>query len=125
MNKEVKPEPEPASEQQTTVSAEAKKAAQPKAKAKRKRRAKRAALKSGAGPKRRRANRPYPTAPLDETLELAEFVQKVAGGQRVRRLTLLGRMNRSPSSSGVVTLITNSNKYGITSGSYAADYLEL
>jgi hypothetical protein len=62
---------------------------------------------------------------LEEVLQLADQIQSVAAGERVRRLTLLKAMNRSPTSSGIVTLITNSGKYGITTGSYAAEFLEL
>lgn len=50
---------------------------------------------------------------------------KFASGDRVRRLTLLGQMDKSPTSGPTKMMITNSGKYGITSGSYAAEYLEL
>ena len=48
-----------------------------------------------------------------------------AAGDRVRRLTLLEKMGKSASSSTTKMMITNSGKYGITTGSYAADFLEL
>lgn len=50
---------------------------------------------------------------------------KHASGDKVRRLTLLQKMDKSPNSSGTKMMITNSGKYGITTGSYAAEYLEL
>lgn len=83
--------------------------------------------KSGAvrGGTRSRQARPYPAAPFEEALTLAEAIQTYASGQRVRRLTLLGKMNRSPNSSSTKMLITTSGKYGLTTGSYVAEYLEL
>ena len=48
-----------------------------------------------------------------------------AAGERVRRLTLLEKTAKSASSSATKMMITNSGKYGITIGSYAADFLEL
>ena len=48
-----------------------------------------------------------------------------AAGERVRRLTLLEKMGKSATSSATKMMITNSGKYGITTGSYAADFLEL
>jgi hypothetical protein len=46
-------------------------------------------------------------------------------GDKVRRLTLLQKMDKSPNSSSTKMMITNSGKYGITKGSYIAEYLEL
>ena len=48
-----------------------------------------------------------------------------AAGERVRRLTLLEKLGKSATSSATQMMITNSGKYGLTTGSYAADYLEL
>ncbi len=81
--------------------------------------------KSKAKHKRTRAVRPYPSSSFEEALKLAEAIQKIAPSGRVRRLTLCEHMKISPTSSSTVTLITNSGKYGITKGSYAADWLEL
>lgn len=50
---------------------------------------------------------------------------KHAAGEKVRRLTLLQKMDKSPTSGPTKMMITNSGKYGITTGSYAAEYLEL
>ncbi len=80
--------------------------------------------KAGATRRSRQA-RPYPAAPFEEALTLAEAIQKYASGQRVRRLTLLQKMDRSPTSSSTQILITTSGKYGLTTGSYAAEYIEL
>ena len=43
----------------------------------------------------------------------------------MRRLTLLGQLNKSPNSSATRMLITNSSRYDLTSGSYAAEWLAL
>jgi len=50
---------------------------------------------------------------------------RLASGEKVRRLTLLQQMDKSPNSSTTKMLITNSGKYGITKGSYVAEFLEL
>ncbi|OOX26004.1 hypothetical protein Xazr_16830 [Xanthomonas campestris pv. azadirachtae] len=56
---------------------------------------------------------------------MGEAIMQFASGDRVRRLTLLQQRNKSPTSGPTKQIITNSGKYGITSGSYAAEYLEL
>jgi hypothetical protein len=84
------------------------------------------AIKAGSGlVGRTREARPYPAAPFEESLTLADAIQKFASGERVRRLTLLREMDRSPNSGATKMLITNSGKYGLTTGSYAAEWLEL
>ena len=75
--------------------------------------------------KRTRVIRPYPVVSFEDALPLAEAIQKYASGEKVRRLTLFKQLNRSLTSSTTQTLITNSAKYGLTSGSYVADWLEL
>jgi hypothetical protein len=72
-----------------------------------------------------RVSRPYPASSFEEALRLAEAIQKIAAGGKVRRLTLCEQLKISPTSSGTIMLITNSGKYGVTKGSYAADWLEL
>jgi hypothetical protein len=80
-----------------------------------------------AGGKKKRSRRTtlFPAASFEEALTLANAIQKHAAGQKVRRLTLLDQMQKSPDSSGTRQLIVNSNKYGLTKGSYIAEYLEL
>lgn len=75
--------------------------------------------------KRKRRTPLFPAASFEESLTLAEAIQKHAAGQRVRRLTLFDQMGKSPDSSGSRQIIINSTKYGLTKGGYAADYLEL
>ena len=56
---------------------------------------------------------------------LAKAIQDHAGGQKVRRLTLFEKLDQSPDSAETRRLITASNQYGLTRGSYTAEYLEL
>jgi len=79
----------------------------------------------GKHKRKARVSRPYPASSFEEALKLAEAIQKIAAGGRLRRLTLCEQMTISPTSSGTIMLITNSGKYGITKGSYAAEWLEL
>jgi len=74
---------------------------------------------------RTRKPRPYPASSFTDALPLGEAIMKHASGEKVRRLTLLQQMDKSPNSGPTKMMITNSGKYGITKGSYAAEYLEL
>jgi hypothetical protein len=75
--------------------------------------------------RRTRTQRNFPAGPFEEALELAQAIWRFAAGERIRRLTLFEQLQKSPDSGGSRQLITNSNRYGLTSGSYAAEYLEL
>src|SRR5438046_823572 len=79
-------------------------------------RAKRAskAGKKGAAITRTRAARPYPASSFNEAAPLGTAIHQYASGQRVRRLTLLKQMQKSPTSGPTKQLITNSGKYKIT-----------
>jgi hypothetical protein len=81
--------------------------------------------KSSSTKSRKRTARPYPASPFQEALSLAEGIHTYASGERVRRLTLFKHLDKSPSSSSSHMLITNSTKYGLTTGSYVAEWLEL
>lgn len=91
----------------------------------RKRARKRKKGKANEKTARKRTIRPYPASSFEEALPLAEAIQKFASGEKVRRLTLLDHMNKSPTSGPTRMLITNAGRYGLTSGSYAAEWLEL
>ena len=67
----------------------------------------------------------FPAASFEEALTIANAIQKHAAGQKVRRLTLFDQMGKSPDSGPSRQLIVNSNKYGLTKGSYTAEHLEL
>lgn len=90
-----------------------------------KKRTKRHKKSSGDDEARTRTARPYPASSFTDALAVGEAIMKFAAGDRVRRLTLLGHMDKSPNSGPTKQMITNSGKYGITTGSYAAEYLEL
>ncbi len=101
---------------------------QPRKKAARKRvAAAKGKSKAAAPPKKKggAAARPYPVASFREATAIAEGMFRIRSGDKVRRLTLLEQMQRNPNSSATRMLITNSSKYGITTGSYAAEYIEL
>lgn len=74
---------------------------------------------------RSRKARPYPASSFTDALPLGDAIMKHAAGDKVRRLTLLQQMDKSPTSGPTKMMITNSGKYGITTGSYAAEHLEL
>ena len=75
--------------------------------------------------RRTRKQRNYPAWTFEQSLSLAVAIQKFASGEKVNRLTLFKAIEKSPTSSSSQNLITNSTKYGLTKGSYAAEYLEL
>jgi hypothetical protein len=79
---------------------------------------------SEKGSTRTRHARPYPVVAFNQATTIGDGIHKIAAGEKVRRLTLLKQLNLSPGSSSTQMLITNSGKYKITIGSYAADYLE-
>jgi hypothetical protein len=89
--------------------------------------AKTSTTKRTSATKTRRTRRTtlFPAASFEEALTLANAIQKHASGQKVRRLTLFDQMGKSPDSSTSRQLIVNSNKYGLTKGSYTAEHLEL
>lgn len=76
-------------------------------------------------PRRGRVARTFPASSFMEALPLAEAIQRFAAGQKIRRLTLFENLGRSPDSGHSRQLITNSAQYGLTKGSYTAEYLEL
>lgn len=67
----------------------------------------------------------FPSTSFEEALTIANAIQKHAGGQKVRRLTLFDQISKSPDSGSSRQLITNGGKYGLTKGSYTAEHLEL
>jgi hypothetical protein len=79
----------------------------------------------GAGRSGRRTRRTtlFPASTFEDALELPAAIFKMASGQMVRRITLLDELGKSPTSSATRQLITNSSKYGLTTGSYNAEML--
>jgi hypothetical protein len=82
------------------------------------------AIEKGATGRARTA-RPYPASSFEDALSLGQAIMTLAAGDRVRRLTLMERLGKSDTSSTTRMMITNSGKYGITTGSYASEFLEL
>jgi hypothetical protein len=87
--------------------------------------------KTGASAKKQQAAsrgataRPFPASTFEEALTLADGIQKFASGQRIRRLTLFDKLGKPPESGPSRQLITNSNRYGLSAGSYKADSIDL
>ena len=71
--------------------------------------------KRGRGP-----TKPYPMMPFEEVLLLSRGIVEYGVGGEIERLTLLGKLDLSPSSSKTRALIIDSTKYGLTVGSYNA-----
>lgn len=80
---------------------------------------------AGQAPRRTRRKRIFPNMSFEESLFLANAIQKHASGQEVRRLTLFEALKRSPDSGPTRKLITASGQYGLTTGAYNADVLSL
>ena len=80
-----------------------------------------------AAPKstRTRKERKFPVLTFEESLVLPNAIQQHAAGQRVRRLTLFEKLNQSPDSRETRRTVTASGQYGLTRGSYTAEYIEL
>lgn len=81
----------------------------------------------GAAPsgRKKRTARPFPAVSFKEALFLAQAIQKHGAGQRTRRLTLFEALQRSPDSGPSRKLITSSVQYGLTTGGYSAEWLDL
>lgn len=75
--------------------------------------------------KRKRTVRNYPACAFEESVDFAKEILAFGSGQSVRRLTLFDHLGKSPDSGASRQLIINSNKYGLTEGSYSAENLRL
>jgi hypothetical protein len=75
--------------------------------------------------RRRRTVRNFPAAPFEESVEFVKQMYEFGSGSPVRRLSLFDHIGKSPDSGPSRMLIVNSNKYGLTKGSYAAEILEI
>ncbi len=95
-----------------------------------KKRKKKTAAKGTTGAKKAGSRRPrrdanFPATTLEDALALAQAIQKHGAGQKIRRLTVFDEMGRSPESGPSRLMITNSSRYGLTTGGYQAEFLEL
>ncbi len=75
--------------------------------------------------KRSRKKKPFPLAPFEECYEFAKVIHTIGAGQKVRRLTIFEKLEKSPDSGPSRMMITNCNKYGLIIGGYTAEYIEL
>ena len=67
----------------------------------------------------------FPASTFEDALELATAIYTFGSGQPVRRITLFDNLGKSPDSGTTRQLVTNSAKYGLTTGSYSAELLGL
>ena len=79
----------------------------------------------GSETRRRAGRKPYPTMTFERALDMPRSIKEHGVEGRIRRLTLFEHMGRSPGSSNSRTLITASARYGLTTGGYQAEFLEL
>jgi hypothetical protein len=77
------------------------------------------------GKRRTRRPRSFPPMSFNEALFLAQAIHTHGSGQKVRRITLFEALNRSPTSGATRNMITASGQYGLTTGGYNAEFLEL
>jgi hypothetical protein len=74
----------------------------------------------------RAASKAFPASSFQEALTIADAIQAYSGGSgKIRRLTLFDALKKSPDSGPSRQLVTNSARYGLTTGSYKAEHLEL
>jgi hypothetical protein len=79
----------------------------------------------GKNAKRARRTPLFPASSFEEALTVPLAIQKHAAGMKVRRVTLFGNMGKSPDSGASRQLCINAHKYGLTTGSYSAEFLDL
>ena len=75
--------------------------------------------------KKRRGPKTFPVLPFEEVVRLAMTIHDAGLSGQMRRVTLLGKLERSPESSQSRTLITVSSRYGLTEGSYQAQQISI
>ena len=78
-----------------------------------------------ASDERRRRTRLFPASTFEDALTIPAAIQKYAAGQKTRRLTIFDALGKSPDSGPSRQLVTNANAYGLASGGYQAEFLEL
>ena len=75
--------------------------------------------------KRTRITRPYPTHSFQDSVPIAETIQRVNGGLPVETELLAKEMGTSARSSSFIQKLNASSKYGLTVGSYSDDFIQL
>lgn len=74
---------------------------------------------------RKRGWKLFPVLTFNEALILAKGIVEHSAGKKMRRLTLFDKLNKSPTSGPSRLLVTISSRYGLTTGSYTAEYLTI
>jgi predicted nucleotide-binding protein len=82
-------------------------------------------LNEGSKKRKPKATQAYPKNSLMDSLKVAQAIKDDNAGKPFNRLTLAKSLNYSPSSYSFRMLITSSSKFGLTTGSYAAEKIEL
>lgn len=72
-----------------------------------------------------RKRRNFPMTPFQECWEFTKMIYDLGAGQKVRRLTVFEKLDKSPDSSASRMLITNCSKYNLLKGNYSSEYLEI
>lgn len=76
-----------------------------------------------SGKRARGPAKAFPIRTFQDALDLSKAIEVHGSGNRIRRITLFGQIERSPNSRQSRDLITSSGRYGLTEGGYQADYL--
>ena len=84
-----------------------------------------AEAQSSTSRRRRSGAKPYPTLKFEDVVVLAKTISDQGVSERMRRLSLFERLERSPDSGHSRMLVSGSSKYGLTTGSYQAEHLVL
>jgi hypothetical protein len=78
------------------------------------------------GTKRTRGStKTFPLTPFEDALPLAQAIHDHGVDGELRRMKAFDRLGKSPESSMSRQLVTDSGRYGLTTGSYGAEYLRL
>ena len=75
--------------------------------------------------RRQRSTKPFPVTKFEDVQVLPKSVLEHGVNGRIRRTTLFDRLGRSPDSGPSRQLVTDSGKYGLTSGGYNAEYISI
>jgi hypothetical protein len=75
------------------------------------------------GDKKKRTLNTFPRIPISKVLDLAKTIYELGEGDPVPRLVVFDKLGKSPESGPSRMLITTSNSYGLTTGSYVAERL--
>ena len=79
-------------------------------------------VESPEKPRRKsRARKPFPATTFEDALAFVSRIIGLGVDDKIRRLTLLQRLEMSPTSSTTRRLITHSARYGLTKGGYTAE----